>query len=77
MDASLIGNRERVVALEKNLANASAEVRSFTAQHTADKYLLDGVRMALDIHNKALQQHSSAPTKDNENLLANKLVVEA
>lgn len=46
-DASLSEYRERVVDLEQNLARTLADVIRLTIQRTADKYLIEGVRMVL------------------------------
>lgn len=45
-DSTSSGYRKCVVVLKWDLASALANLKRFTTQHTADKDLLDGVRMA-------------------------------
>lgn len=52
-EASSRGDWKRVVVLERSLANASAEVKRPTTQHTVGKDLLDGVRTVLALDNTA------------------------
>lgn len=75
-DAFSSGYRERVVVIEKELARVSADVKSLTAQSTAEKDLLDGNRTSLAIHKTASRPGASAHTKNRERLLPDKAVVE-
>lgn len=52
-DSSSSAYKERVVVLEKALANASAAVMRLTRQCTADNNSLYVVRTALALHKKA------------------------
>lgn len=61
---------ELVVVLEKNLANASPEVESFTLQHTVDKDLLHGDHMALVPYKTLSRQRAATDAEDRQQLLA-------
>lgn len=70
MDASSGDYRDRVVDLQRDLANAWAVVQRLTTQHSFEKNLLDCVRTALAVQKTALQQLVAAGVKDREKLLA-------
>lgn len=42
-----------------------------------DKYLLDGIRTDLALHNTVLQQRTAADAKDSEKLFADKAAVDS
>lgn len=52
-DTTSIVYRERVSVLEQESASISADVKSITAQHTAEKALFQIVRMPLALHSTA------------------------
>lgn len=76
-DAVSSDYRERVVFAEKDLANASAEVKHLSTQRRVHKDLLDGVSAALAFHSTASQPCATADTKDRNKFLADKRAVNA
>lgn len=70
------GFRERVVVLEKSLADAYAVVEHCHTQNFADERLLGGSYTALAVHETVLQQRDQEYTKHREKLLAGKGIIE-
>lgn len=76
-DASSSKIRERVVVVEQDFANSSAEVRRLTAHHKTYKDLLECVCKAPALPKITSQRPTSAHTKDSERSLADQVVVES
>lgn len=70
-NTSLSCYRDRVVVLEKDLVNASAEVDCLNTQQAFYNGLRSGVRSALPFHKRASQQRAAADANDCEKLSGN------
>lgn len=76
MDASSSGYRNRVAALEKYFANASAEVKGLNRKRAVEKNLLGGIRAALALYQTALEQLVTVDAKDREELFADNAAID-
>lgn len=76
-DTASNGYLERVIMLEKELANVSDEFKRLTTEHTVDKDMHHGVRTVLAPQDTTSQQRATAAVKDREELLADKAAVDS